>query len=93
MRLFTGGLPMRTILLLSVVATVLAVPAAAPAAGWNCSAGAVLGQPVGGPVTANVGAAACKAAGAGDLPALPIPLQASAVSARTPPRAFPVRLR
>jgi hypothetical protein len=43
MRLFIGGLPMRKLLLLTVAATVLAVPAAAPAAGWNCSAGALRG--------------------------------------------------
>jgi hypothetical protein len=84
MRLFTGGLPMRKILLLTVAATVLALPAAAPAAGWNCSSSALLGQPVGAPVTANVGATTCQAASAGgDLPALPIPLQAKVISART----------
>ena len=75
---------MRKLPLLTVVATVLAVPAAAPAAGWNCSAGALLGQPTGAPVSANVGAATCKAASAGgNLPALPIPVQASVMSART----------
>jgi hypothetical protein len=75
---------MRKLLLLTVAATVLAVPAAAPAAGWNCSAGALLGQPTGAPVSANVGAATCKAASAGgNLPALPVPLQASVISART----------
>ncbi len=75
---------MRKLPLLTVAATVLAVPAAAPTAGWNCSAGALLGQPTGAPVSANVGAATCNAASAGgNLPALPIPVQASVMSART----------
>ena len=75
-------------LLLSTAAVVaagaLAAPAAAPAAGWNCSASALLGQPAGAPVTANVGSTACKAASAGlNLPALPLPLTANVLSART----------
>jgi hypothetical protein len=77
---------MRTLLLgpLAVAVLALAATAASPAAGWNCSASALLGQPAGAPVTANVGAATCKAASAGgNLPALPIPLQASVASART----------
>jgi hypothetical protein len=76
---------MRKILLstFAVAASALA-PAAAPAAAWNCSANALVGQPFGAPVAANVGAASCKAATAGgNLPALPIPLQASLMSART----------
>jgi hypothetical protein len=65
-------------------ATALAAPAAAPAAGWNCSASALLGQPVGTQVTANVGATTCQATSAGgNLPALPIPIQANLLSART----------
>jgi hypothetical protein len=67
-----------------VAGAALTTPAAAPAAGWNCSANAILGQPVGAPVAANVGAATCQAASAGgNLPALPIPLQANVMSART----------
>jgi hypothetical protein len=58
--------------------------ASASAAGWNCSAAALSGQPVGTPVTANVGQTTCKAASGGaNLPALPIPLQANVMSART----------
>jgi hypothetical protein len=76
---------MRKLLLTTAaVAGALAAPAVAPAAGWNCSANALLGQPVGTPVTANVGATTCQAASAGgNLPALPIPLQANVMSART----------
>lgn len=78
---------MRKVLLSTLAlaaATALAAPAAAPAAGWNCSASALIGQPAGAPVAANVGAVTCKAATAGlDLPALPIPLTANVLSART----------
>ncbi len=79
---------MKRTLLLSTAAVAaagaLAVPATAPAASWNCSASALLGQPAGTPVTANVGALACKAASGGvNLPALPVPLSANVLSART----------
>jgi hypothetical protein len=78
---------MRKMLLTTMVAAAggaLAAPAAAPAAGWNCSASALLGQPVGAPVSANVGATTCRTVSAGgNLPALPIPLQANLMSART----------
>jgi hypothetical protein len=78
---------MRKMLLTTLVvgaAGALGAPAAAPAAGWNCSANAILGQPVGAPVAANVGAATCQAVSAGgNLPPLPIPLQANIMSART----------
>jgi hypothetical protein len=64
--------------------SVVVMSASASAAGWNCSAAALSGQPVGTPVTANVGQATCKAASGGaNLPALPIPLQANVMSART----------
>jgi hypothetical protein len=75
---------MLLLIVAAAAACALAGPAAAPAAGWNCSASALLGQPAGAPVTANVGATVCKAASAGlNLPALPIPLQANVLSART----------
>jgi hypothetical protein len=68
----------------AAAAGVMAMSASASAAGWNCSAMAVSGQPIGTPVTANVGQATCKAASAGgNLPALPIPIQANVMSART----------
>jgi hypothetical protein len=69
---------------LAVAAVSALAPAAAPAAAWNCSANALVGPPVGTPIAANVGATSCKAASAGgSLPALPIPLQANLMSART----------
>jgi hypothetical protein len=77
---------MRKILLTAfAVAAVGAVaPAASPAAAWNCSANALVGQPFGAPVAANVGAATCRAAAAGgNLPSLPLPVQANVMSART----------
>jgi hypothetical protein len=77
---------MRKILIstFAVAAASALAPAVAPAAAWNCSANALVGQPFGAPVAANVGAASCKAASAGgNLPALPIPLQANVMSART----------
>jgi hypothetical protein len=78
---------MRMILLSTAAvaaASAVAAPAAAPAAAWNCSASALIGQPTGPQATANVGSTVCKAATAGgNLPALPIPLQASLLSART----------
>jgi hypothetical protein len=65
-------------------ASVLVMSASASAAGWNCSASALSGQPVGTPVTANVGQTTCKAASGGaNLPPLPLPLQANVMSART----------
>jgi hypothetical protein len=64
--------------------SLVVMSASASAAGWNCSAAALTGQPVGSPVTANVGQATCKAASAGaNLPAMPIPIQANVMSART----------
>ena len=78
---------MRTLLLwpLAVLAAIaLAAPAASAAAGWNCSAAALVCQPAGAPVSANAGAPSCKAANAGgNLPALPVPLRAALMSART----------
>jgi hypothetical protein len=76
----------RKVMLTSVATTasVMLMSASASAASWNCSAAALSGQPVGTPVTANVGQATCKAASGGaNLPALPIPLQANVMSART----------
>jgi hypothetical protein len=68
----------------SMAASVLVMSASASAAGWNCSAAALSGPPVGTPVTANVGQTTCKAASGGaNLPPLPIPLQANVMSART----------
>ena len=68
----------------AAAASLMVTSASASAAGWNCSAAAVSGQPLGTPVTANVGQATCKAASGGaNLPALPIPLQANVMSART----------
>jgi hypothetical protein len=68
----------------AMAASVLVMSASASAAGWNCSATALSGQPVGRPVTANVGQTTCKAASGGaNLPPLPLPLQASVLSART----------
>jgi hypothetical protein len=66
-------------------ASLVAVPVSASAAGWNCSAAALAGQPSGTPVAANVGATTCRAANPGsNLPAaLPAPLQATTLSART----------
>ena len=59
----------------AAAASLMVMSASASAAGWNCSAAAVSGQPLGTPVTANVGQATCKAASGGaNLPALPIPL-------------------
>jgi hypothetical protein len=70
-----------------LVVTAASVPvmsASASAAGWNCSATALSGQPVGTPVAANLGATTCKAASGGvNLPPLPLPLQANVMSART----------
>jgi hypothetical protein len=64
--------------------SLVVMSASASAAGWNCSAAALTGQPLGSPVTANVGQATCKAASAGaNLPAMPIPIQANVLSART----------
>ena len=78
---------MRRMLWLVVVAmaaSVLAMSASASAAGWNCSATALSGQPVGTPVAANLGQTTCKAASGGaNLPPLPLPLQANVMSART----------
>jgi hypothetical protein len=68
----------------ATAATVTVTSASASAAGWNCSAAALSGQPVGTPVTANVGETTCKAASGGaNLPPLPLPLQANVMSART----------
>jgi hypothetical protein len=70
--------------LAATAAGVLVMSAPAPAAGWNCSASALSGPPIGSLVTANAGATTCKAASGGlNLPALPLPLQASVMSART----------
>ena len=67
-----------------MAASVSVMSASASAAGWNCSAAALCGQPLGTPVTANVGQTTCKAASGGaNLPALPLPLQANVMSART----------
>lgn len=66
------------------MAGAIAVATPAGAAGWNCSATALAGQPPTPPTAANVGAPACQAATAGgDLPVLPAPLHATAVSAQT----------
>jgi hypothetical protein len=68
----------------AVAAASALAPAVAPAAAWNCSANALVGQPFGAPVAANVGAASCKTAAAGgNLPSLPLPVQANIMSART----------
>jgi hypothetical protein len=68
----------------AAAASMVVMSASASAAGWNCSAAALSGQPVGTPVTANVGQTTCKAAtGGANLPALPLPLQANVMSART----------
>jgi hypothetical protein len=68
----------------AAAASVTIMSASASAAGWNCSAIALSGQPVGTQVTANVGETTCKAASGGaNLPALPLPLQANIMSART----------
>ena len=68
----------------AAAASLVVMSASASAAGWNCSAAALSGQPLGTPVTANVGQTTCKAASGGaNLPALPIPLQANVMSART----------
>jgi hypothetical protein len=68
----------------TMAASVSVMSASASAAGWNCSASALSGQPVGTPVTANVGQTTCKAASGGaNLPPLPLPLQANVMSART----------
>ena len=68
----------------AAAASVVVMSASASAAGWNCSAAAVSGQPLGTPITANVGQTTCKAASGGaNLPALPLPLQANVMSART----------
>jgi hypothetical protein len=70
--------------LAAVAASVSVMSASASAAGWNCSASALSGQPIGTPVTANVGQTTCKAASGGaNLPPLPLPLQANVMSART----------
>jgi hypothetical protein len=77
---------MRTSLLCTAALAVslLAIPASSSAAGWNCSATVVTGTPAGAPIAANAGASTCRAASAGgNLPALPLPLTASALSART----------
>jgi hypothetical protein len=76
----------KSLLSLAAVAAAgaVAVPGSASAAGWNCSATALSGQPLGAPVAANVGAPTCRAASAGgNVPALPVPLQGAVVSART----------
>src|SRR3954453_4402304 len=68
----------------AAAASLVVMSASASAAGWNCSAAAVSGAPLGTPVTANAGQATCKAASGGaNLPALPLPLQANVMSART----------
>jgi len=68
----------------ATAASMVVMSASASAAGWNCSATALSGQPVGTPVAANVGQTTCKAAtGGANLPALPLPLQANVMSART----------
>jgi hypothetical protein len=68
----------------ATAAGVLVMSAPAPAAGWNCSASALSGVPIGSPVTADAGATTCKAASGGlHLPALPLPLKAGVMSART----------
>jgi hypothetical protein len=70
--------------LAALAASVLVSSASASAAGWNCSATALSGPAVSTPVTANVGATACKAASGGaNLPALALPRQANVMSART----------
>jgi hypothetical protein len=76
----------KSLLSLAAVAAAgaVVVPGSASAAGWNCSATALSGQPSGAPIAANVGAPTCTAASAGgNVPALPIPLQAAVLSART----------
>jgi hypothetical protein len=76
----------KSLLSLAAVAAAgaVAVPGSASAAGWNCSATALSGQPLGAPIAANVGASTCKTASAGgNAPALPIALQAAVLSART----------
>jgi hypothetical protein len=68
----------------ATAASLLVMSASASAAGWNCSATALSGPPVGTPVTANLGQTTCKAASGGaNLPPLPLPLQANVMSART----------
>ena len=77
---------MRTMVwvLATMAAGVLVMSAPASAAGWNCSASALSGPPITSPVTANAGATTCRAASGGlNLPALPLPLQANVLSART----------
>jgi hypothetical protein len=80
----------RALLLISVVtAAVAALPAAASAKGWTCEASALRAQvldlePVE-PAVANRGAGDCKeaAGGGGFAPALPLGLQAQALTAQT----------
>ena len=68
----------------AAAASVLVMSASASAAGWNCSAAALTGQPIGTPVAANLGQTTCKAAtGGANLPALALPLQAIVMSARS----------
>jgi hypothetical protein len=68
----------------ALAASVPVMSASASAAGCNCSASALSGEPLGTPVTANLGQTTCKAASAGvSPPPLPLPLQANAMSART----------
>jgi hypothetical protein len=80
----------RTLLLILVVAAAMAaLPAAASAKGWTCEASALRAQlldlePIE-PAVANRGVGDCKAAagGGGFAPALPLGLQAEALSAQT----------
>jgi hypothetical protein len=68
----------------ATAASTMVMSASASAAGWNCSATALSGPPLGTQVTANVGETTCKAASGGvNLPPLPLPLQANVMSART----------
>jgi hypothetical protein len=66
------------------MAGAVVVPSQASAAGWNCSATGLAGQPSVPATSANNGASTCQAASAGgSAPVLPVPLQATAVSAQT----------
>jgi hypothetical protein len=49
----------------AIAASVMVMSASASAAGCNCSASALSGEPLGTPVTANLGQMTCKAASAG----------------------------
>jgi hypothetical protein len=74
----------RTLFIAFAMAGAVVVPSSASAAGWNCSATGLAGQPPVPATSANGGASTCQAASAGgSAPVLPVPLQATAVSAQT----------